>query len=95
MVQLTLSRISNVWFLLTIVHCTEKESKDTLANESSEELKRLQSKGDDLHDNNDDAEKQGSASSATLVEPESEVTMNKCDLTKSSEVLAVYDIPAK
>ena len=95
MAQPSLHRISDLLILFAIVHCTEKESKDTLADESSEELKRLQSKGDDVHDNNDDAEKQGSASSATAVETESEVTMNKSNLTKSSEVLVVHDIHAK
>ena len=86
---------SLIFFLLTIVHCTEKESNDTLADESSEELKRLQSKGYDMHDNNDDVGKQELASSATVEESESEVNMNKSDLTKKSEVLAVYDVQAE
>ena len=86
---LALPRISNVLILSTIVHCTEKESKDTLSDESSEELKRLKS------ESYDDSEKQGLQSSTFVVEPQSEIAMDKSDLTKESEVVAVYDINAK
>ena len=86
---LALARISNVLILSTIVHCTEKESKDTLSDESSEELKKLKSKS------YDDSEKQGLPSSTLVVEPQSEIAMDKSDLTKESEVVAVYYINAK
>ena len=86
---LALPRISNVLILSTILHCTEKESKDTLSDESSEELKRLKSKS------YDDSEKQGLPSSTLVVEPESEIAMDRSDFTKESEVVAVCDINAK
>ena len=74
--------MSNVFDLSTIIHNAAKKSKNTLYNESSEELKRLMSKGYDINDNNDDGEKQRLPSSTVVVEPQSEIPMNRSDLTK-------------
>ena len=75
--------------LSTIVHCTEKESKDTLSDESSEELKTLKSK------RYDGSDKRGLPSSTLVVEPKAEIAMDRSYLMKESEVVAVNDINAK